>query len=517
MIKLKKGENSGGGVFLELFELLDPTEQRGVRILQSVLREGGKRKVSQLAEELEVNRATIKEDIELLKTMVGQFDKKILFVYDGESLQIETNGKLTSLELYYAYLQQSINYQILLAIYEHGRFSLKSLAYQLMISTATLSRRIKTVNLLLEEFTLVIKNGQLQGTELQIRYFYFMLFWFGRPYHINQKKFKDPATSEFVRLMARRLQISLSYDAEMKLLIWLSISKRRMSQFDSAEMQYFDLLDAGGFRDDLFVEVHRLLAHFYSRYAFEWNTAEAQLLFVFLLAHIDLSAESPYVQQLLAAGLAHDYPAAKLNRYVREKILANFITDRLSEGYLKQFTLELYQAHCLFYYFNGAIYFLEHTGLIHVLDKLPITIVEEYCRQLVDEVEEYIQIPRIKKDISYWLLFQQYINLLYVGYIDLQFYLKIGCDFPFSKSLAGTFRDHIFYNLDPRIKVKLEKYIDGEKYDLIISNIQREYRGHGEEQVYIIFSIEYEADFNHLETFLREYYQKKLVEEVVKK
>lgn len=58
---------------------------------------------------------------------------------------------------------------------------------ELNISSATLSRRVKELNDSLNEFHLKIKSGRLTGPESQIRYFYFQLFWFGRPYLENKK------------------------------------------------------------------------------------------------------------------------------------------------------------------------------------------------------------------------------------------------------------------------------------------------------------------------------------------
>lgn len=73
----------------------------------------------------------------------------------------------------------------------------RNLLWNFNISLATLSRRVKELNDSLKEFHLKIKSGRLTGPENQIRYFYFQLFWFGRPYLENKKEYSDLSGNTF--------------------------------------------------------------------------------------------------------------------------------------------------------------------------------------------------------------------------------------------------------------------------------------------------------------------------------
>lgn len=65
---------------------------------------------------------------------------------------------------------------MLVYLLEHQQVSIVRLATAFNISESSVFRKIKELNQLLEEFGLQIKNGQLYGEELQIRYFYYELF-----------------------------------------------------------------------------------------------------------------------------------------------------------------------------------------------------------------------------------------------------------------------------------------------------------------------------------------------------
>ncbi len=73
-------------------------------------------------------------------------------------------------------LQESLKFKMLVYLLEHQQVSIIRLATAFNISESSVFRKIKELNQLLEEFGLQIKNGQLYGEELQIRYFYYELF-----------------------------------------------------------------------------------------------------------------------------------------------------------------------------------------------------------------------------------------------------------------------------------------------------------------------------------------------------
>ena len=86
-----------------------------------------------------------------------------------------------------AFVKESLKFQLLDYLYRNKEFSIVQLTTKFMISESSLFRKIKELNQLLAAFELQIKNGQLQGEELQIRYFYFQLYWYITPMKYTRK------------------------------------------------------------------------------------------------------------------------------------------------------------------------------------------------------------------------------------------------------------------------------------------------------------------------------------------
>ncbi len=113
------------------------------------------------------------EDIEL----IGRMMEKKVEVQRNEYQALLVLDEDVSLEKILLFLlQESLKFKMLVYLLEHQQVSIVRLATAFNISESSVFRKIKELNQLLEEFGLQIKNGQLYGEELQIRYFYYELF-----------------------------------------------------------------------------------------------------------------------------------------------------------------------------------------------------------------------------------------------------------------------------------------------------------------------------------------------------
>lgn len=112
------------------------------------------------------------EDIELIGRMMEKVE-----VQRNEYQALLVLDEDVSLEKILLFLlQESLKFKMLVYLLEHQQVSIVRLATAFNISESSVFRKIKELNQLLEEFGLQIKNGQLYGEELQIRYFYYELF-----------------------------------------------------------------------------------------------------------------------------------------------------------------------------------------------------------------------------------------------------------------------------------------------------------------------------------------------------
>ena len=122
-------------------------------------------------------------------------------------------------------LQESLKFKMLVYLLEHQQVSIVRLATAFNISESSVFRKIKELNQLLEEFGLQIKNGQLYGEELQIRYFYYELFQYipedQRPFFAKYTR-KRP----FILGLGRVLETTFTASAEAQIACWLGITKK---------------------------------------------------------------------------------------------------------------------------------------------------------------------------------------------------------------------------------------------------------------------------------------------------
>lgn len=128
-----------------------------------------------------------------------------------------------------AFVKESLKFQLLDYLYRNKEFSIVQLTTKFMISESSLFRKIKELNQLLAAFDLQIKNGQLQGEELQIRYFYFQLYWYITPYEIHQKKTMSPLNKRIIEGIETGLGFTFNEHNALKVSLWLSITKKRLA------------------------------------------------------------------------------------------------------------------------------------------------------------------------------------------------------------------------------------------------------------------------------------------------
>src|SRR5574337_1949436 len=96
---------------------------------------------------------------------------------EEKTIQLDFSADINFDKIVLHYLNQSLTYQILKFVFEHKKVSIFQLSQEFNSSEATIFRKLRELNKVLMPFSIEIKNGQLVGDELQIRYFYYTLFF----------------------------------------------------------------------------------------------------------------------------------------------------------------------------------------------------------------------------------------------------------------------------------------------------------------------------------------------------
>ena len=169
-----------GGDCVHILDLLEKRERAIYQLFLLLRKSVAPIGIKEVAQELHLSKSTLLRYIESFSEEVEQFG--LFFQIKEEEIVLQREANLSSQDLFAYLFRTSIKYQILLYFFDKNECSIPMLAQDLLLSEATLNRHLSTLNKVLKEFQVSIRNGRLRGSELQIRYFYYQLFWLTRPF-----------------------------------------------------------------------------------------------------------------------------------------------------------------------------------------------------------------------------------------------------------------------------------------------------------------------------------------------
>lgn len=495
---------------MKVYELLDANEQRQLEIIQTLLSYQGKASIRELAEKLGVYRNTVKDDLASLKnTLADQFAAVSLNETEG-AVFFKTDGTVTNIDIGYLFLQRSINYNILIYLFENGHFDQATMAWRLGISEATLSRRLRKLNTLLAEFSLKIRNGKLTGSELQIRHFYFSLFWYGRPYELNEKEELDALGLEFIQTLETYLGIPFTEEGKIKMKLYLGIISKRLALFNHQIKNYLEPGIDYEFNDSFYFALQQILADYAKRFPYDLAAEESAIFYLFIVANFSLDMDNARTKELLNEGREQGYFVVELSERVFKRVEERIDVSKLSPIFMKNLRYLLFNIHVNSYYFHGQLSYFNTNNINELLHEFPDPLLFDFAKDWAEWVVGLMGTSETERASKQEYLFEYYAALVYLGYRDLDLKLVVGCDFPFERNIAYVFIDHLANHIDPRIKVELQPYQKAQSYDLIITNIHKDYSGIVPERVLVLFSLETSFDIENVEQFVSFYYRKKL-------
>ncbi|MCD8506232.1 MAG: helix-turn-helix domain-containing protein [Alkalibacterium thalassium] len=161
---------------MKIEHFLEKNEVREITIFNQLVLNGGTLSYGKMLDQLGVSKASLENDLSSIAIRIEGFDQKVQLHYDGQTIGLSMSDDLSLQQIYRLYLDQSIKLQIITFLFKHQEFSITQLTQKLAISESSLFRKIKELNSHLKEFGIKIRNGQMQGEELQIRYFYFQFY-----------------------------------------------------------------------------------------------------------------------------------------------------------------------------------------------------------------------------------------------------------------------------------------------------------------------------------------------------
>lgn len=449
---------------MKIEQLLEKKEQLQVLILRDMVLHGGTVGTNQLREQVNLSKTSFDQYIAEIPMIGRMMGKKVAIKRNEFQVTLELAEDVSLEKIILFLVQQSLKFNLLVYLLEHHQASIVRLATAFNISESSVFRKIKELNQLLQEFSLQIKNGQLYGEELQVRYFYYVLFQFisesQRPLFLQQTPDKAP----LILGLERALETTFSQESASKIACWLGITRKRLlsEKTTFATLKEKKILYQ---KDRLYQALDPVISLYLSRTAAEISGYEPLMFYSFFVSFAVLSEEHFYQYDLTRS---KKLPTAVLDTYIRETMLWHYRPRKLKIKEEKAVGYQLAQIDNEFYFFRGVMTIYEPEHLLQQQKKM----LGRSLSQLLERLKEttLTQLPAKQGEeaaLSYLMI--QYANILMMIDFYIAKSVTIGIDIETLPIYRVAFQQFLLRELKGISGIEIENRRPGKKYDLVIT------------------------------------------------
>lgn len=449
---------------MKIEQLLEKKEQLQVLILREMVLHGGTVGTNQLREQVNLSKTSFDQYIAEIPMIGRMMGKKVAIKRNEFQVTLELAEDVSLEKIILFLVQQSLKFNLLVYLLEHHQASIVRLATAFNISESSVFRKIKELNQLLQEFSLQIKNGQLYGEELQVRYFYYVLFQFisesQRPLFLQQTPDKAP----LILGLERALETTFSQESASKIACWLGITRKRLlsKKTTFATLKEKKILYQ---KDRLYQALDPVISLYLSRTAAEISGYEPLMFYSFFVSFAVLSEEHFYQYDLTRS---KKLPTAVLDTYIRETMLWHYRPRKLKIKEEKAVGYQLAQIDNEFYFFRGVMMIYEPEHLLQQQKKM----LGRSLSQLLERLKEttLTQLPAKQGEeaaLSYLMI--QYANILMMIDFYIAKSVTIGIDIETLPIYRVAFQQFLLRELKGISGIEIENRRPGKKYDLVIT------------------------------------------------
>lgn len=449
---------------MKIEQLLEKKEQLQVLILRDMVLHGGTVGTNQLREQVNLSKTSFDQYIAEIPMIGRMMGKKVAIKRNEFQVTLELAEDVSLEKIILFLVQQSLKFNLLVYLLEHHQASIVRLATAFNISESSVFRKIKELNQLLQEFSLQIKNGQLYGEELQVRYFYYVLFQFisesQRPLFLQQTPDKAP----LILGLERALETTFSQESASKIACWLGITRKRLlsEKTTFATLKEKKILYQ---KDRLYQALDPVISLYLSRTAAEISGYEPLMFYSFFVSFAVLSEEHFYQYDLTRS---KKLPTAVLDTYIRETMLWHYRPRKLKIKEEKAVGYQLAQIDNEFYFFRGVMMIYEPEHLLQQQKKMLGRSLSQLLERLKETTLTQLSAKQGEKAALSYLMIQ-YANILMMIDFYIAKSVTIGIDIETLPIYRVAFQQFLLRELKGISGIEIENRRPGKKYDLVIT------------------------------------------------
>lgn len=441
--------------------LLDKKEMIQVDIIRLLLFQTKQTTKQALAKKVNLTQNALKDYMLDIVTTCQSLGESFSITTEEKALAITFSSDINFDKILLAYVNQSLSYQILRYVLVHKKVSIFQLSQEFTSSEATIFRKLRELNQLLTPFHIKIKNGQLVGDELQIRYFYYSLFT------IMDTEFSsdDLAVSHLIEKIQPEFRHTFSRGALKRLSCWLFVTRYRLSVANSENSHFFDIEDKF-ISDPLYQKMGEIIHHYFKDMASYVSKYEGAMFYCFFVSFDILGTDNFSTYDLTRR---KKISTAMLDTYSREIILSYYGYQRLSISDEKGLAYKLSQIHTRVFCFQGEMSLYESERIHHYFQQYITPEMADLITKLIQTAQERLGLTDMTRDF----LWTNYANILVSINLSLYQNLTVGIDLDNLFSFGDSLYHFLLSELSGIPQVRFEKFHDYEYYDLIFTTKEK--------------------------------------------
>ncbi|MFV0559441.1 MAG: helix-turn-helix domain-containing protein [Enterococcus sp.] len=448
---------------MDVIDFLNKSDQAQIQLLRTLFFENGHSSHVNLMKKCKVSKPSYREYIRMLQAKLVTLSQNNLLTTDKTTVTLTLDATINLRDIYYEYLIRSEKFEVISYLYKYETLSILKLSQKLAISEASLYRKIKELNIVLEEFQLKIKNGQLVGSESQIRYFYFLFFYQLIPFHVNNERFQSERIEQKVKTINEKFQLQLTLYEQKKMMIWVSIisDRYKKKKFIHAGSEEFLAVPTSSFSkfSDVFYTFFPPLTDSWeieALYNFQALIVFSILPYPFLASKFHFS-ELPIIQKCLNILVQKNYVTNELHLSIQQ------------QNELAFFLYQLYIQLCFFY---GFIFRYSEEQFIQMNSPYLISHIEEKATDVLLDCLSLFHVTKDKKDSKFSKAL--FLTLGILNYIE-QYQPKqlvVGVSLQSPAIVQRLLLDKWSKHLNNLLPVAIDLYEADKTYDLLITDFQ---------------------------------------------
>ena len=451
---------------MRIEDFLEKKEGLQIAILKKLVLENGKISYEDLRNYLGISKASLESYLEELESYLSEYQGDCRVKSDGSKIELFFINHFSIVTVYTDYVKRSLKFQLIDYAFKHQKFTAVKITNDLSISESSLFRKIKESNDLLKEFNIQIKNGSLHGEELQIRYFYFQLYWLVTPNEKFQETVLPAQIHNLINGFEKELDIKISDFSRIRVHLWFAISKKRANISEKIYKNSQKKLKLYE-NDRLYKQVRQLILLYFSRYSIEVGEEESMLHFIFLTTQSILSEKDFINYDLIRSRRT---PTALVDTLLRETVLHYYLPVKPSLALERKISYYLSQINGTLYFFEGALEIYDREDFLAQESKVWRKNLKNLSEELLTTALANFNQKATSLNTLQGLTLLEYSSVLSIVDFKISKELHIGIDLNLMEMHTEILTQMLELNLKNVTGITVEEYKKQRNYDLVITN-----------------------------------------------